>query len=105
MLWDVSGESSPEAEGAAAGSGQSHAFISLAKKYQTFQLKTPGRLESPIRIQNNKMMQVKSEPKSKHSWAHQQISQKALFTLLSLESIWPTSCQGSRRMLCPHWSE
>lgn len=64
MLWDVSADNSPEAEGAVAGSGQSRAFVSLAKKYQTLQLKTPGRLESPIRIQNSKMTQINQNRKA-----------------------------------------
>ena len=34
--WGVSGGTSPEAEGAVAGSGRSHTFISLAKKYPNF---------------------------------------------------------------------
>lgn len=34
--WGVSGGTSLEAEGAVAGSGRSHTFISLAKKYPNF---------------------------------------------------------------------
>lgn len=98
----MSGGTSPEAEGAVAGSGRSHAFISLAKKYPNCQLKIPGRLESPFRIRHNKMMQIRSEPKAKNSWARHQISHKAHFALSFLESVSVTPPIRDPEGCCAH---